>query len=120
MNTAVNLTGSKRWLFPVLYLLIILMVVAGFVALWWVNTLPERVDEQQTIVIGPTRFAPDSDASVRVVVQNLAAGQPVAGAQVKVSLNTNGQITPLYEGQTDDTGSAPVSFRRAALAGSAG
>ena len=111
MNTAVNLTGSKRWLFPVLYLLIILMVVAGFVALWWVNTLPERVDEQQTIVIGPTRFAPDSDASVRVVVQNLAAGQPVAGAQVKVSLNTNGQITPLYEGQTDDTGSAPVSFR---------
>jgi len=92
-------------------LLIILTVVAGFAALWWVTTLPDRVDDQQTIVVGPTRFAPDSDASVRVVVQDFAAGKPVAGAQVKVSLQAEGiRPIPLFEGETDETGSLPVHF----------
>ena len=55
--------SGRRWLTTALYLLIVLSVVAGFVALRWVATLPERVDDQQTVVVGPTRFAPDSDAS---------------------------------------------------------
>jgi hypothetical protein len=55
----------RRWINTALFSLIILAVVAGFVALWWVVTLPQRVDEQQTIVVGRTRFAPDSEGSVR-------------------------------------------------------
>jgi hypothetical protein len=79
MNTHLaRVSTGKPWLATALYLLIILAVVAGFVALQWVTTLPERVDEQQTIVLGQTRFAPDSDASVRVVVQDFGAGQPIA------------------------------------------
>jgi hypothetical protein len=35
---------------------IVLAVAAGFATLRWFNTLPRRVDEQQTIVLGPTRF----------------------------------------------------------------
>jgi len=103
---------SKRRLATALHVLIILAVVAGFVALQWVNTLPQRVDEQQTIVLGQTRFAPDSDASVRVVVQDFSAGQPIAGAHVKVSLKpaAGGRAIPLFEGQTDETGSLPVTF----------
>jgi len=103
--------ANKRWLATALHSLIILAVVAGFVALRWVNTLPERVDDQQTVVLGQTRFAPDSDASVRVVVQDLGAGQPIAGAHVKVSLKpASGRAIPLFEGQTDETGSLPVRF----------
>ena len=103
--------ANKRWLATALYLLIILAVVAGFVALRWVTTLPERTDEQQTIVLGQTRFAPDSDASVRVVVQDFGAGRPIADAHVKVSLKpSSGQAIPLFEGQTDETGSLPVRF----------
>jgi len=107
-----NVTGmGRRWFTAALYLLIVLSVVAGFVALLWVNTMPQRVDDQQTIVVGPTRFAPDSEASVRVVVQDFGKGQPIAGAHVKVSLKpASGQTVPLYEGQTDETGSLPVRF----------
>jgi len=114
-TTAESPTGvraKKRWLATALHLLIVLAVVAGFGALRWVTTLPERVDEQQTIVVGQTRFAPDSDASVRVVVQDFGAGRPIAGAKVKVSLKpASGRAIPLFEGQTDETGSLPVRFR---------
>ena len=109
-TTKATPTG-KRWLTAALYVLIVLMVTFGFVALWWADTLPERVDEQQTIVVGNTGFSPDSDASVRVVVQDFAQGEPVAGAQVKVSLKpAAGRAMLLYEGQTDATGSLPVDF----------
>jgi hypothetical protein len=103
--------GEKRWLATALHLLLLLIVVAGFVALQRVITMPDRVDDQQTVVVGQTRFAPDSDASVRVVVQDFAAGRPLAGAQVKVSLQgEGGPAIPLFEGQTDETGSLPVRF----------
>ena len=117
MNTQTHVTNSntqrkrKGWLSPALYTVIILTVVAGFTALYWIDTLPGRVDEQQTIVVGPTRFAPDSDGAVRVVVQDFGAGKPIAGAHVKVSLKpANGQAAPVFEGQTDDSGSLPVQF----------
>ena len=103
---------DRRWINTALFSLIILVVVGGFVALRWVTTLPERVDEQQTIVVGRTRFAPGSDASVRVVVQDFGKGEPIAGAQVRVSLKpTAGRAVTLYEGETDETGSVPVTFR---------
>jgi len=103
---------DRRWVNTALFSLIILVVVGGFAALWWVTTLPERVDEQQTIVVGRTRFVPGSDASVRVVVQDFGRGEPIAGAQVKVSLKpATGRAVALYEGETDETGSAPVTFR---------
>ena len=110
-NPPVRALTRRRWLTAALQGLIILAVVAGFVALQQVTSLPERVDDQQTVVVGPTRFIPDSDASVRVVVQNFKAGQPIAGAQVKVSLQPpGGPARPLFEGQTDASGSLPVSF----------
>jgi hypothetical protein len=102
----------KRWLPTALHGLIILAVVAGFVALRWVDTMPRRVDDQQTIVVGQTRLTPGSDASVRVVVQDFGAGKPIAGAHVKVSLEPDrGQAVPLFEGQTDESGSLPIRFR---------
>ncbi len=107
-----NPSTTKRWLTITPYVLIILLLTAGFVALRWIITLPERLDDQQTIVLGQTRFAPGSSASVRVVVQDFAAGEPIAGAQVKVSLKGDGRpAVPLFEGRTDETGSLPVQFR---------
>jgi len=104
------LAGRPR-LATAIHGVIILAIISGFLALWWFTTLPDRVDEQQTIVLGQTRFVPDSDASVRVVVQDFKAGQPIAGAQVSVSLQSEqGPAIPLYEGQTDATGSLPIQF----------
>ncbi len=103
----------RRYWPTVLKLFIIIVIAAGFAAFWYFNTLPERADAQQTLVIGPTRFAPGSDAGLRVVVQEVGSGQPVAGAEVQVSLQaeSGGPTTPLFEGVTDQSGSLPVSFR---------
>ncbi len=104
---------TGRYLPTALKLLIILVVAAGFAALWYVTTLPDRADAQQTILVGPTRFAPDSQAALRVVVQEVDNGRPVAGAEVQVSLRPQegDRAATLFEGVTDDSGSLPVSFR---------
>ena len=103
----------RKYVPTVLKLLLIFLIAAGFAAFWYFNTLPDRADAQQTIVIGPTRFAPDSEASLRVVVQGVGNGQPVSGAAVQVSLKpeAGGPATPLFEGTTDESGTLPVSFR---------
>ena len=102
----------RRWLTTAFQVSIVLVVIVGFAVLWWIDTLPERLDDQQTIVVGPTRFAPDSHAAVRVVVQDFGAGRPISGARVKVSLKpaSGGGAVSLFEGQTDETGSLPVHF----------
>lgn len=103
----------RRYFSTALKILLILIVAAGFAGLWYFRTLPERADAQQTLIIGPTRFAPDSQAALRVIVQEVGGGQPVAGAQVQVSLKpqTGGRAMPLFEGVTGADGSLPVSFR---------
>lgn len=106
-----SLRSAPRCFAAVLQLLIALFVVAGFAAAWWVNTLPQRVDEQQSILLSPTRFVPDSDGSIRVIVQDFGRGEPIAGATVRVSLKpAGGRAIPLFEGKTDESGSLPVSF----------
>lgn len=62
---------SRGYVRTALKLLIILIVTVGFAAFWYINTLPDRADAQQTIVVGQTRFAPDSEAALRVVVQEV-------------------------------------------------
>ena len=69
-----------------LKLLLIIAIGLAFAAFWYINTLPTRADDQQTIIIGPTRFAPASEAALRVVVQDVGGGQPVSNAEIKVSL----------------------------------
>jgi 5-hydroxyisourate hydrolase-like protein (transthyretin family) len=102
---------NRDWLAPAFYALTVLVILLGFGALLWVDTIPQRVDDQQTVVLGQPRLVPGSDAAVRVVVQDLAERGPVAGALVRVSLQPEaGSAIPLFEGQTDETGSLPVRF----------
>ena len=103
---------TRRWLAPAFYALTVLLVAFGFAALRWIDTLPTRVDDHQTILVGQTRLVPDTDASLRVVVQDFGKGQPIDGALVKVSLKpSSGRGISLFEGTTDGTGSLPVQFR---------
>ncbi len=106
-------TKLRSYLPTVLKLLLILIVAAGFAAYGYISTLPERADAQQTIVIGPERLAPGSEAGLRVVVQQAGSGQPVGDAQVKVSLQpqAGGQPLPLFAGTTDAGGSLPLTFQ---------
>ncbi len=107
------LTKIRPYLPTVLKLLLILIIAAGFAAYGYISTMPERADAQQTIVIGPDRLAPNSEAGLRVVVQEAGGGQPVSDAQVKVSLQpqAGGQPLPLFAGTTDASGSLPLNFQ---------
>jgi hypothetical protein len=103
---------TRRWLVPAFYAFTVLLVAFGFGALRWFDTMPTRVDDHQTILVGQTGLVPDSDASLRVVVQDFGKGEPIEGALVRVSLKPSaGRSIPLFEGATDDTGSLPLQFR---------
>ncbi len=105
--------GRRRWLTTALHLLVVLALAAGFLAFRWVATLPERVDAQRTVLVSPSRLTPDSDASLRVVVQEAGDGRPIDGARVKVSLaasDRSGRPVPLFEGRTGEDGTLPVRF----------
>jgi hypothetical protein len=105
--------GRRHGLTTALHLLLVLAVAAGFLAFRWVATLPERVDAQRTVLVAPPRLAPDSDASLRVVVQNAGDGKPIDDAWVTVSLAASegrARAEPLFEGRTDEAGTLPISF----------
>ena len=105
--------NRRRYVPTVLKLLLILIIIAAFAAYWNISTLPERADAQQTLVFGPDRLAPDSEAGLRVVVQEVGSGRPISEAAVKVVLkpNAGGPARPVFEGLTDDSGSLPLVFQ---------
>jgi uncharacterized protein YfaS (alpha-2-macroglobulin family) len=85
-----------------------LVLIFGLAA-WNATTMTARADEQETIVLGQDQFAPGSPASVRVVVRSVKTGEPVPGADVNVTLQSN-QAPVVYKGKTDSTGSANVQL----------
>jgi 5-hydroxyisourate hydrolase-like protein (transthyretin family) len=88
-----------------------LLLCAG--AVWWINAMPDRVDDQQTVVLGQTQFAPGMPASLRILVRDLSSEQPIQGAQVQVALRpkAGGARQVLFTGQMDQFGTADVRFK---------
>jgi uncharacterized protein YfaS (alpha-2-macroglobulin family) len=74
--------------------------------------LPETVGDLETIVLGQDRYVPGSQAALRVVVRQVRGGKPIPGAAVTVSMAPagGGRPVPLFQGTTDDSGAADVSF----------
>ena len=79
-----------------------------------VFTLPAPAAPQETLVFGQDRFAPGSEAALRVIVRSAGAAlgaAPVAGAEIVVSLRgAAGDAQSVYRGVTDASGSADVAF----------
>ena len=92
--------------------LLALIVAAAALGAWFYNTLPQRVDDQHTLVLGQTQFAPGSQSAVRVVVRNTKDSSPVPNADVKVSLTPKdgGQTVTLFQGKSDQSGTVAASF----------
>lgn len=82
----------------------LLLIVFSFNA-YQVFTLPAAPAPQETLVLGQDRFAPGTEAALRVIVRSIGAA-PVAGAEIAVRLAS--QV--VYEGATDASGSADVAF----------
>jgi len=90
-----------------LALLILLFFVAAYPAL----RKPVTPPLQETLVFGQNRFAPGSDAALRVVVRSAETAMPLTGAEVLVTLAQASGITQrVYSGVTDRQGTANVAF----------
>lgn len=99
-----------RWIVTAAIILSILAALGGIL---WYDSLPQRVDDQQTIVLGQTQFVPGSQSAVRVVVRDVKSQQPVPNADVKVSLvpKDGGQAVTLFTGKADPNGALGASFK---------
>ncbi|NIM94843.1 MAG: hypothetical protein GTO18_14175 [Anaerolineales bacterium] len=91
--------------------LIVCLIGLGFAIVHFM-TLPNRINDMETLVLGQTRYVPGSHAALRVVVRNIKDQMPITEADVSVSLEPidGGSAITLYEGSTDSSGVANVSF----------
>jgi hypothetical protein len=74
---------------------------------------PEPPDLQETLVLGPTTFAPGTQGATRVLVRDPRTGQPIPDVALRVSLAPRGQPDAgqtLYTGCSDEWGTAEVTF----------
>ncbi|MFP4344384.1 MAG: MG2 domain-containing protein [Anaerolineales bacterium] len=102
------------WFWALVALLVLSVFVVGgsFAAALYAARLPERSPTQETLIYGQTRFAPGSKAALRVVVREVGDAAPIPGADVRVALKpqAGGETVTLFEGTTDELGTADVSF----------
>src|SRR3990172_8141005 len=105
MSKKVNL----NWLVFVAILIVSSIVVA--VSVYYVD-LPDRLSQHETIVLGQNRWAPGSQASLRVVVRDSRDASALAGAEVFVSMQpaAGGRQREVYRGVTSAQGDAVISF----------
>ncbi|MDW8069413.1 MAG: MG2 domain-containing protein [Anaerolineae bacterium] len=107
---------SGQWSFllrlsPVLHVALALLILFFGAATYRAATLPQRADQQETIVLGQEKLAPGSRAALRVLVRSTADGDPIPGADVTVRLNQpDGKALTLFQGTTDAYGTANVEF----------
>lgn len=102
----------NRW-FLIAALCLSALVLASAAAVLWTRTLPDRVDKQQTLLVGQDRLVPGVAAGVRVLVRRAGTEEPVPGAGIEVALRS--QSDPAYErvvytGSSDALGTADVQF----------
>lgn len=97
---------------PLITAIVIVVMILGLIAgVVQAARLPQTVGDQETIVLGQTRFAPGSNSALRLVVRDTRNAAPIADADVVVSMQSaNGEKVTLYEGQTNAQGVANVNF----------
>ena len=101
--------SRKKWM--LLGLVLTVVLIGGLVgAIALIDTLPQRLSQHETIVLGQARLVPGSTAAMRVVVRDSRDATPLPGARVKVLLRSAEASRTLYEGEADASGALDVSF----------
>ena len=91
--------------------ILVLVLLCGLTV--YISALPKFIGDQETVILGQSRFVPGSQAALRVAVRDVRDASPVAGAALKVSMRpqSGGKAVALFEGTTDEHGTANVSFQ---------
>ncbi len=106
------MSKHKRITLAIIAVVVLVLVLLCSLTVY-VSALPQFISDQETVVLGQSRFVPGSQAALRVAVRNVRDASPVAGAALKVSMRpqSGGQAVVLFEGTTDEHGTADVSFQ---------
>lgn len=91
-------------------LLLAALVLGGLAGLAvFYARLPQHLSQHETLVLGQSRWAPGSEALVRVLVRDGSSGQPLANASVEAQLQPAGGA--VFSGATDASGTALVRLK---------
>lgn len=104
----------SRKLLVALSAVTVLTIIIGIVAsVIHYAGLVDRVNPLETIVLAQDRLVPGSSAALRVAVRDHRTAEPLKGAQIVVQLATGEGMAPVtvFEGSSDDAGTADVNFR---------
>jgi uncharacterized protein YfaS (alpha-2-macroglobulin family) len=92
---------------------LIVLLCGGLVgATIYINDLPNRVSNHETILYGQNKLVPGSQAGIRVVVRDTTNTEPIEGAQIAALLQpaSGGEAIQVFSGLTDSSGSTDVNF----------
>lgn len=75
--------------------------------------LPDRLSQQETIILGQSDLVPGSTAAMRILVRDTRDGSPVEDAGLAISLQptAGGERMVLFTGRTNALGTADVTFK---------
>lgn len=96
----------------IILVLVIVALVGGLTGLsWYYANLPDHLSQHETIILGQSDLVPGSTAALRVAVRDSRDATPLSGAVVNVRLQApDGSIAAIYDGLTDDLGTADVTL----------
>lgn len=104
---------SKRTVVSLIVIAVLILAGAGSaIAASYYADLPNKLNQQETILLGQNHATPGSHPVFRLLVRDSSNGAPIPEAEVQVSLRPadGGAALPVYSGKTDAQGNAEVSF----------
>ena len=104
---------QRGWAALALLAVLAALICGSRQAMQAIDSLPEHIPEQETIVLGQTGFTPGKPAALGVVVRDYQSHKPLPGAAVQVFIQAEGggEKTLLYQGVTGANGMADVAFQ---------
>ncbi|MGD8598068.1 MAG: MG2 domain-containing protein, partial [Anaerolineae bacterium] len=102
---------TRIWIILGLAAVVVLACILTGVLIYAVR-LPEAISEQDTLILGQSRLIPGAPGLLHVQVKRHSDSQPVAAAEVQVSLQpkAGGRAERLFEGTTDAEGRVAAKF----------
>jgi hypothetical protein len=89
------------------------LVLASAAAVLWAQTTPNRVDKQQTLLIGQDQLVSGAQAGLRVLVRRARTEEPIPSADIRIALRSQSNPADqrvVYSGTSDSLGTADVQF----------
>lgn len=103
---------TRIWILVVLAALLTVALCGLAGGIVYAIRLPENLSEQDTLILGQSQLIPGAPGVLHVQVQRHDNADPIAGAEVEVSLKPQegGRARLLFKGSTDDLGRVAASF----------